>query len=383
MATIKDRHTNERVALSSYEQRDSLKKELLTQMHDKKIHDLLVGVDRFDGVVLNYNTFNDSTPTTTANDQTGLYIIASVRPLLRHAKILPNPCDSKYRNHPDMVDFIISLHPIARSTVSLASGKAISISVGDVVSCRRVEEGKDVWRFDFTKKNTTIGKADFNCLKKKSSTFNNTGASLLGAAFIAVYTGAGPGLNAYNTDHAQVGKHDGADESGGKGLKWLYVGNHPNWKGKVIYNGSLPGELLGYAKVGKGHGKHRTTPLMREVVENYDALAQAFEDKWGEPLRASGYRPFAKQVQSKKLYGGMAATPGRSNHGWGLAFDIKGKKWHRPPHTFEIPEYKWMVANAGRYGFFNPPWAAKGTCSKQCEPWHWEWQDKGLLVKKI
>ena len=53
-----------------------------------------------------------------------------------------------------------------------------------------------------------------------------------------------------------------------------------------------------------------------------------------------------------------SATPGKSNHGWGLAQDIQV-----PRKTF-----RWMCENAPKYGFYMQ--AAKG--SPEYEAWHWQ-----------
>jgi D-alanyl-D-alanine carboxypeptidase len=50
--------------------------------------------------------------------------------------------------------------------------------------------------------------------------------------------------------------------------------------------------------------------------------------------------------------GGLAAAPGTSNHGWGLAVDVNVD---RRGHT-------WMAENASRYGFVE---------DTPREPWHW------------
>lgn len=74
------------------------------------------------------------------------------------------------------------------------------------------------------------------------------------------------------------------------------------------------------------------------------------------------YRDYATQVrlaQEKGLYsqGGLAATPGTSNHGLGLAVDLGSGA-----NEFGTPQNDWLQANAGRFGFKTIP----------REPWHWE-----------
>jgi zinc D-Ala-D-Ala carboxypeptidase len=72
------------------------------------------------------------------------------------------------------------------------------------------------------------------------------------------------------------------------------------------------------------------------------------------------YRPYAEQVdlaQRKGLYseGGLAAKPGTSDHGWGMAVDL----------DLDSRALTWMRANAGRFGFVE---------DTPREPWHWAFQ---------
>ena len=70
-----------------------------------------------------------------------------------------------------------------------------------------------------------------------------------------------------------------------------------------------------------------------------------------------------------RLYGekpALAAVPGTSNHGWGLAVDLCGGIEH-----YGTAQYTWMMANAGRFGFLHPDWADPGNGRE--EPWHWEY----------
>src|SRR5690554_2822382 len=78
----------------------------------------------------------------------------------------------------------------------------------------------------------------------------------------------------------------------------------------------------------------------------------------------SGYRTLADQRRLKSLKGGLAATPGKSNHGWGLAVDlcrtaVSGTSW------------QWLQDNGPTFGWFKPAWAKRGG-SGPYEPWHWE-----------
>lgn len=88
------------------------------------------------------------------------------------------------------------------------------------------------------------------------------------------------------------------------------------------------------------------------------AAFAALEAAYGSPIGVTdSYRTYDAQVdlaRRKGLYsqGGLAARPGTSNHGWGLALDL----------DLSSGELAWMRGNAGRFGFSTIP----------REPWHWE-----------
>ncbi|MBB2921757.1 D-alanyl-D-alanine carboxypeptidase family protein [Cellulomonas cellasea] len=87
-----------------------------------------------------------------------------------------------------------------------------------------------------------------------------------------------------------------------------------------------------------------------------DVLAAAARDGVTIGITDS-YRSFDAQVdvaQRKGLYsqGGLAAKPGTSPHGWGLAVDLK----------LDATAQAWMRANGGRFGFVE---------DTPREPWHW------------
>jgi len=76
------------------------------------------------------------------------------------------------------------------------------------------------------------------------------------------------------------------------------------------------------------------------------------------------YRPYAEQVdvaRRKGLYsqGGLAAKPGTSEHGWGMATDL----------DLNSKALSWLKQNGEKYGFeMNVP----------RENWHWAYKPKSL-----
>jgi zinc D-Ala-D-Ala carboxypeptidase len=115
-------------------------------------------------------------------------------------------------------------------------------------------------------------------------------------------------------------------------------------------NGRIPEHAL----VAVGVGEHR---LSRDAAKAF-ARMRADAAAAGVNVDVSdSYRSFDEQVdlaRRKGLYsqGGLAAAPGTSNHGWGLAVDV----------DVNDRGYAWMAENAWRYGF------AEDTPR---EPWHW------------
>lgn len=142
-----------------------------------------------------------------------------------------------------------------------------------------------------------------------------------------------------------------------------------------VENGKLPAELL-------VKSKYSSARFLVDVISDYDKLHEAFQARFGKGLILTDhYRTYSTQVSLKQRKPKLAARPGTSNHGWGLAFDfnhidsaygISGGK-----RDFESDVYKWLNANAPTYGFFNPPWAQEG--GKNPEPWHFESTKKSSL----
>jgi LAS superfamily LD-carboxypeptidase LdcB len=96
-----------------------------------------------------------------------------------------------------------------------------------------------------------------------------------------------------------------------------------------------------------------------------DSLTQMMADAKKDGVTigiTDSYRPYAEQVdlaKRKGLYsqGGLAAKPGTSEHGWGMAADL----------DLNSKAQSWMQQNAARYGFVN---------NVSRESWHWAYKPK-------
>lgn len=131
----------------------------------------------------------------------------------------------------------------------------------------------------------------------------------------------------------------------------------------------IPTDLVAY-----GNGKIPKTALQEVGSTGHRLWAPAAEQltKLIADAKRDGvtigitdsYRPYEEQVdlaRRKGLYsqGGLAAKPGTSEHGWGMATDL----------DLNAKALTWMRANASKYGFDeNVP----------RESWHWAFKPESV-----
>ena len=132
-------------------------------------------------------------------------------------------------------------------------------------------------------------------------------------------------------------------------------------------NGLFPDALLTH--LGWPEADHLR--LVPNAAASLNRLAIAFEANFDKPLYLSdAYRTFDEQVRLKITKGVFAATPGSSNHGFGLAIDMASRI-----NIDGSAEHRWMEANGPYYGWINPWWAENYIPRDgQHEPWHWEYR---------
>jgi LAS superfamily LD-carboxypeptidase LdcB len=125
-------------------------------------------------------------------------------------------------------------------------------------------------------------------------------------------------------------------------------------------NGFLPAEMLCPLATAPGQ------QLARQAAAAFDAMSQAHRLATGKFICVTdSYRPYEDQVRVFAEKPSLAATPGRSQHGWGLAVDLCGGI-----ERSDTAEHLWMQNNAPQFGFVHPAWAEPG--GSKPEPWHWE-----------
>jgi zinc D-Ala-D-Ala carboxypeptidase len=126
-------------------------------------------------------------------------------------------------------------------------------------------------------------------------------------------------------------------------------------------NGQVPSDELCGLTFAPGHH------LRADAAVSLAMLNIAYRSRFGHDLcLTDSYRTLASQASLAARKPGLAARPGTSEHGMGLAVDFCGGV-----QTYRSQRYDWMRANAPTFGWANPEWAIPP--SSREEPWHWEY----------
>jgi hypothetical protein len=106
--------------------------------------------------------------------------------------------------------------------------------------------------------------------------------------------------------------------------------------------------------------------LRADAAAAFNDLSRAYAEEHGAPLCVTdSYRNLDEQVAVRAAKPTLAAVPGHSNHGWGVAVDLCGGV-----QSFTDPAHVWLLAHAAEFGWFHPGWAEP--TGVKPEAWHWE-----------
>jgi D-alanyl-D-alanine carboxypeptidase-like protein len=129
---------------------------------------------------------------------------------------------------------------------------------------------------------------------------------------------------------------------------------------KQYGNGQLPAAALCALSFAKGHR------LRGDAANSIERLNRAYKAQFGRDLCVTdSYRSLAEQYDVYRRKPGLAAKPGTSNHGWGLALDLCGGL-----QTAGTPQDAWMHAHEQEFGWTHPRWAEPS--GSKPEAWHHE-----------
>lgn len=105
----------------------------------------------------------------------------------------------------------------------------------------------------------------------------------------------------------------------------------------------------------------------------YQEMVKAASKDGADLTIGNSYRTYDRQVTLKAQKGHMAATPGKSNHGWGMAIDFAFGS------NQGSTGFRWLTAHAVKFHFH---WLNERTKSP-FEPWHWEFDPWGERDGKL
>ena len=132
-------------------------------------------------------------------------------------------------------------------------------------------------------------------------------------------------------------------------------------------NGRIPAAVLCPLVFAPGH------MLRCDAAERLTALSEEFEREFGYPIPITdSYRSYVQQIAVARAKPHLAAVPGTSNHGWGLAVDLSD-----PIAGGASREYMWLRVHGPDHGWDNPSWARPDGAKP--EPWHFEFFAAGSV----
>lgn len=124
-------------------------------------------------------------------------------------------------------------------------------------------------------------------------------------------------------------------------------------------NGRIPQSRLSPLK---GHDGHFARPA---AARDFGAMEKAMRRALGKGFGVTdSYRTYAQQeaLLYKRALGIAVADPGKSNHGWGMAFDLD---------VNDPAVLTWLRNHGAEYGFHELPG----------EAWHWDWKPDATYTR--
>ena len=320
---------------------------------------LFSGLDKYD-VFGNNDTFQVKVldnPRTAGDEITFTGRIIDSR--MAHESFLPDPCDQTVASNEILARSIANLHTTI--IVKNASEFSQTISRDDIVLVK-FNPGQNENKYDlhtgdfvkvFRKSNRNGSTNDVNCTSLTNLDFS--GGSFTSAIFAAV-----------NIPFEDISS----------GQKSFY-------KGREVANGRLPEDILASPWtvtddffIPRVDTKDRPILFIEDLIEPFRELCREYYETFNEKIVINdSYRSYERQLRLAET-SRFAATPGYSNHGWGVAFDVNGTNTPYPQSSrsikrFQSPVYLFLdKQGSGTQGFVNPP--SLRYDGRLPESWHWE-----------
>jgi len=148
----------------------------------------------------------------------------------------------------------------------------------------------------------------------------------------------------------------------------IFVTSTPSATGNGS-NGHLPASKLSRLPAWANDTMGTPQYLLKNAAAALIRLDDAFVARFGISLDIDlTYRSYADQVAIRAALGTIAAVPGTSRHGTGVALDVQ--EWSCI-YGFGTEKRDWLVANGPTFGWVSPTWAREGASNP--EYWHYEY----------
>ena len=133
-------------------------------------------------------------------------------------------------------------------------------------------------------------------------------------------------------------------------------------------NGKLPPDML--TAISWATDPHGTPYYLRnDAAAALERLDRAFVAQFGHHLDLDlTYRDYDTQVAMLEALGTVAAVPGTSSHGTGLAIDVPELPCE---YGWDTPQRDWLVSQGPSFGWTAPGWAQRNGSNP--EYWHFEY----------
>lgn len=234
------------------------------------------------------------------------------------------------------------------------------------LAARLAGQGKHVFEIGAVLSGLMTLRPDFRARNPHAATFERVFKAELGRA---------PKLEEYNklTQAMKDARASGRPFNPGQ-LTTFLVRLTPEYKKRVAIGAAYVQALQNAATSVDGYVNGQPSRITVSSVGNGKFLrtdaANAFNRMKADAARAginlsvvSGFRTMDQQRYLYSLYlsgrGNLAARPGYSNHQGGTSADLS------VPGGYSSSTYRWLSANARRYGFVN---------DVNGEPWHWTYR---------
>jgi D-alanyl-D-alanine carboxypeptidase len=135
--------------------------------------------------------------------------------------------------------------------------------------------------------------------------------------------------------------------------------------------------LQAFSNMRKAAKKDGVLLIIVSATRNFERQKAIWENKWNGNTLVEGKNLslLKDSLEKAKIIMRFSAMPGTSRHHWGTDIDLNNVE----DYYFDTPEgkgvYKWLVANASKFGFCQPYTSKIATqrTGYEEEKWHWSY----------